>query len=277
MLRSMEYVACYYITGSYRTQDYGLCMRSKHYADLAYAVSFLPYYWRAMQVFLTLLFVFICMMLHFRSGNVTDALLWICSVLEDGSTKVRQATWSTWGSMSLPCLPLVPKWRTRRRRRWGGFHLLWLCRAVLLCTNCTGTLLRIGDCSNLIPTTHGLGMNWSFAGSLCTTYRWYVSSIDILLTTCRASDISFPQFSLFSSSKWTWMLCFAGFEPCASPCLVTDGSSLQFWEFGLQSDFVLLGSPRGDSTRALELLQVNDSHSTGTALFVRKNTDNYTT
>ncbi|CAL9064439.1 unnamed protein product [Musa banksii] len=49
MLRSMEYVACYYITGSYRTQDYGLCMRSKHYADLAYAVSFLPYYWRAMQ------------------------------------------------------------------------------------------------------------------------------------------------------------------------------------------------------------------------------------
>ncbi|XP_074571359.1 phosphate transporter PHO1 homolog 1-like [Curcuma longa] len=49
MLRNMEYVACYYITGSYRTQDYGLCMRSKHYRDLAYAVSFLPYYWRAMQ------------------------------------------------------------------------------------------------------------------------------------------------------------------------------------------------------------------------------------
>ncbi|KAG6515460.1 hypothetical protein ZIOFF_025872 [Zingiber officinale] len=49
MLRNMKYVACYYITGSYRTQDYGLCMRSKHYRDLAYAVSFLPYYWRAMQ------------------------------------------------------------------------------------------------------------------------------------------------------------------------------------------------------------------------------------
>ncbi|WOK93449.1 hypothetical protein Cni_G02146 [Canna indica] len=49
MLRSLEYVACYYITGSYRTQDYGLCMRSKHYRDLAYVVSFLPYYWRAMQ------------------------------------------------------------------------------------------------------------------------------------------------------------------------------------------------------------------------------------
>ncbi|KAF3780935.1 Phosphate transporter PHO1-like protein 1 [Nymphaea thermarum] len=49
MLRSLEYVACYYITGSYRTQDYNVCTRSKHYRDLAYAVSFLPYYWRAMQ------------------------------------------------------------------------------------------------------------------------------------------------------------------------------------------------------------------------------------
>ncbi|KAF8378490.1 hypothetical protein HHK36_029832 [Tetracentron sinense] len=49
MLRNLEYVTCYYITGSYRTQDYGFCMRTKHYRDLAYAVSFLPYYWRAMQ------------------------------------------------------------------------------------------------------------------------------------------------------------------------------------------------------------------------------------
>ncbi|XP_009614438.1 phosphate transporter PHO1 homolog 1 isoform X1 [Nicotiana tomentosiformis] len=49
MLRNLEYVACYYITGSYKTQDYGYCMRTKYYRDLAYAVSFLPYYWRAMQ------------------------------------------------------------------------------------------------------------------------------------------------------------------------------------------------------------------------------------
>ncbi|KAI9085720.1 hypothetical protein K1719_032326 [Acacia pycnantha] len=49
MLRNLEYVACYYMTGSYKTQDYGYCMRAKHYRDLAYAVSFLPYYWRAMQ------------------------------------------------------------------------------------------------------------------------------------------------------------------------------------------------------------------------------------
>ncbi|GFZ16179.1 EXS (ERD1/XPR1/SYG1) family protein [Actinidia rufa] len=49
MLRNLEYVACYYITGSYKTQDYRYCMRTKNFRDLAYAVSFLPYYWRAMQ------------------------------------------------------------------------------------------------------------------------------------------------------------------------------------------------------------------------------------
>ncbi|CAO2193294.1 unnamed protein product [Urochloa humidicola] len=49
MLRSMEYLACYYISGSYVTQDYGYCVTTKHIRDLAYAVSFLPYYWRAMQ------------------------------------------------------------------------------------------------------------------------------------------------------------------------------------------------------------------------------------
>ncbi|GAB2226541.1 hypothetical protein Droror1_Dr00022351 [Drosera rotundifolia] len=49
MLRNLEYVACYYITGSYKTQDYGYCIRNRHFRDLAYAVSFLPYYWRAMQ------------------------------------------------------------------------------------------------------------------------------------------------------------------------------------------------------------------------------------
>ena len=50
LLRSMEYLACYYISGSYRTQDHGFCINTKHIRDLAYAVSFLPYYWRAMQV-----------------------------------------------------------------------------------------------------------------------------------------------------------------------------------------------------------------------------------
>ncbi|RCV24303.1 hypothetical protein SETIT_5G073800v2 [Setaria italica] len=49
MLRSLEYLACYYISGSYMTQDHGYCINTKQIRDLAYAVSFLPYYWRAMQ------------------------------------------------------------------------------------------------------------------------------------------------------------------------------------------------------------------------------------
>ncbi|KAG9143625.1 hypothetical protein Leryth_019210 [Lithospermum erythrorhizon] len=49
MLRHLEIISCYYITGSYKTQDFGYCNRNKNYRDLAYAVSFLPYYWRAMQ------------------------------------------------------------------------------------------------------------------------------------------------------------------------------------------------------------------------------------
>ncbi|KAJ0815219.1 putative SPX domain-containing protein [Helianthus annuus] len=49
MLRNLEYVGCYYITGSYKTQDYGYCVGTKKFRDLAYVVSFLPYYWRAMQ------------------------------------------------------------------------------------------------------------------------------------------------------------------------------------------------------------------------------------
>lgn len=61
LLRNLEYVACYYITGSYKTQDYGYCVRTTHYRDLAYAVSFLPYYWRAMQ----------CARRWFDEGQVT--------------------------------------------------------------------------------------------------------------------------------------------------------------------------------------------------------------
>ncbi|XP_078431917.1 EXS (ERD1/XPR1/SYG1) family protein [Wolffia australiana] len=49
MLRNLEYVTCYYITGSYKNQDYVFCNTTTRYRDLAYAVSFLPYYWRAMQ------------------------------------------------------------------------------------------------------------------------------------------------------------------------------------------------------------------------------------
>ncbi|KAK8964708.1 Phosphate transporter PHO1-3 [Platanthera guangdongensis] len=49
MLRSLEYMTCYYVTGSYKTQDYGYCVTTTHFRDLTYAISFIPYYWRALQ------------------------------------------------------------------------------------------------------------------------------------------------------------------------------------------------------------------------------------
>ncbi|XP_047321064.1 phosphate transporter PHO1-1-like [Impatiens glandulifera] len=49
MLRNLEHLACYYVTGSYKNQDWQYCLMNKNNRNLAYIVSFLPYYWRAMQ------------------------------------------------------------------------------------------------------------------------------------------------------------------------------------------------------------------------------------
>lgn len=48
LLRQLEYVTCYYATGSFRTENSDIC-KNKQYRDLVYVVSFLPYYLRAMQ------------------------------------------------------------------------------------------------------------------------------------------------------------------------------------------------------------------------------------
>ncbi|KAJ8639225.1 hypothetical protein MRB53_015919 [Persea americana] len=49
LLRHMEFTACYFMAGSFKTHHYETCSRSKLYRELAYVISFLPYYWRAMQ------------------------------------------------------------------------------------------------------------------------------------------------------------------------------------------------------------------------------------
>lgn len=49
LLRQLEYVTCYYVTGSFRTENSDICKDNKQYRDLVYVVSFLPYYLRAMQ------------------------------------------------------------------------------------------------------------------------------------------------------------------------------------------------------------------------------------
>ncbi|XP_008813337.2 phosphate transporter PHO1-2-like [Phoenix dactylifera] len=49
LLRYMEFTACYFMAGGFRTHPYETCTRSHQYKLLAYVISFLPYYWRAMQ------------------------------------------------------------------------------------------------------------------------------------------------------------------------------------------------------------------------------------
>ncbi|GAB2217751.1 hypothetical protein Drorol1_Dr00000962 [Drosera rotundifolia] len=48
LLRHMETTACYFMA-SFRTQQYQACKSGKLYKQLAYLISFAPYYWRAMQ------------------------------------------------------------------------------------------------------------------------------------------------------------------------------------------------------------------------------------
>ncbi|KAH6821915.1 phosphate 1 [Perilla frutescens var. hirtella] len=41
--------ACYFLAGSFKTHRYETCKSGKLYRELAYVISFAPYYWRAMQ------------------------------------------------------------------------------------------------------------------------------------------------------------------------------------------------------------------------------------
>ncbi|KAL8162794.1 hypothetical protein V2J09_014283 [Rumex salicifolius] len=49
LLRHLETTACYFIAGSFQTHNYDTCKNGKLYRQLAYVISFSPYYWRAMQ------------------------------------------------------------------------------------------------------------------------------------------------------------------------------------------------------------------------------------
>ncbi|KAG6764580.1 hypothetical protein POTOM_032055 [Populus tomentosa] len=49
LLRHMESTTCYFLSGSFKTHRYETCKSGRLYRELAYVISFLPYYWRAMQ------------------------------------------------------------------------------------------------------------------------------------------------------------------------------------------------------------------------------------
>ncbi|XP_059650851.1 phosphate transporter PHO1 [Cornus florida] len=49
LLRHIESAACYFVAGNIKTNRYETCKSGKLYRELAYVISFAPYYWRAMQ------------------------------------------------------------------------------------------------------------------------------------------------------------------------------------------------------------------------------------
>ncbi|PON94804.1 SPX domain containing protein [Trema orientale] len=49
LLRHMESTACYFLAGSLRKHQYETCHSGRLFSELVYVISFLPYYWRAMQ------------------------------------------------------------------------------------------------------------------------------------------------------------------------------------------------------------------------------------
>ncbi|PKI78600.1 hypothetical protein CRG98_000977, partial [Punica granatum] len=49
LLRHLESTACYFIAENFRTHQFETCKSGVLYRELAYVISFLPYYWRAMQ------------------------------------------------------------------------------------------------------------------------------------------------------------------------------------------------------------------------------------
>ncbi|CAA6655296.1 unnamed protein product [Spirodela intermedia] len=49
LLRYMEFTVCYFMAGGFKANPYDTCTRSHQYKLFAYVISFLPYYWRAMQ------------------------------------------------------------------------------------------------------------------------------------------------------------------------------------------------------------------------------------
>ncbi|XP_021847662.1 phosphate transporter PHO1 [Spinacia oleracea] len=49
LLRHMETTGCYLLAGTFKTHRYDVCKKGTMYRELAYVISFAPYYWRAMQ------------------------------------------------------------------------------------------------------------------------------------------------------------------------------------------------------------------------------------
>ncbi|KAK8948026.1 Phosphate transporter PHO1 [Platanthera guangdongensis] len=79
LLRYMEFTSCYFMAAAFKIHPYETCTNSKNYRLLAYIISFLPYYCRAMQ----------CARRYTRKATTS-------------------ITWRMQESMSPPCWPPPP-------------------------------------------------------------------------------------------------------------------------------------------------------------------------
>ncbi|KAK6265619.1 hypothetical protein QUC31_016456 [Theobroma cacao] len=76
LLRHLESTACYFLAGSIKTHQYATCKNGKMYRQLAYVISFLPYYWRAMQALnVVLRIAWVESIMRFRINPVQTHLL----------------------------------------------------------------------------------------------------------------------------------------------------------------------------------------------------------
>ncbi|WOL19299.1 phosphate transporter PHO1-2-like isoform X2 [Canna indica] len=64
LLRHMESTACYFMAARLKMQPYETCTRSLQYKLMVYTISFLPYFWRAMQ----------CLRRYFEEGYDSNHL-----------------------------------------------------------------------------------------------------------------------------------------------------------------------------------------------------------
>ncbi|CDP11639.1 unnamed protein product [Coffea canephora] len=74
-----ELYSCYFIAGSFKTHRYATCKSGKMYRELAYVISFEPYYWRAMRVLEHLIYLTansnpLSIFKNYDNGTATDLL-----------------------------------------------------------------------------------------------------------------------------------------------------------------------------------------------------------
>ncbi|XP_019180710.1 PREDICTED: phosphate transporter PHO1 [Ipomoea nil] len=122
LLRHMESTACYFLAGSFKTHRFETCKSGQMYRELAYVISFAPYYWRAAQCarrwfdendvnhlanFGKYLSAMVAAGARLTYSREPDSKLWLAMVLVTSTiATVYQLYWDfvkDWGFFNLKC------------------------------------------------------------------------------------------------------------------------------------------------------------------------------